>query len=89
LGIKPKYTQCKTPEWSKENIEAYSWCINHGVLISAVATGPGMYIKSWYIQVVAKGKTIMSPKTYGPDEIYSKILELYMFYYKQNTNKNG
>jgi len=85
LGIKPKYTVCEPPLWTNEEKKAYSWCINHGIYISALAAGPGMYIKSWYIQVVANGKKVISPKTYGPDNLYIKIMELYKFYYDKNV----
>ena len=53
MGIKAKYTECKPPEWTKEDLEAYSWCINHGVYISALAEGKGNYNKLWSIQVLS------------------------------------
>ncbi len=87
MGIKPKYTECKPPLWSKGQKKAYSWCIKNGIYISAVAAGPGMHIKSWYVQVVVNGKKVMSPKTYGPDDLYNKILELYKFYYDKNVQQ--
>ena len=87
MGIKPKYTECKPPMWDKANKDAYSWCINHGIYISALAVGKGNYNKAWTIQVEVKGKKVISPKTYGPDNLYSKIFELYRFYYDKNIRK--
>ena len=87
MGIKAKYTECKPPEWTKEDLKAYSWCINHGIYISALAEGKGNYNKLWSIQVNVNGKKVMSPKSYGPDDLYSKIFELYRFYYDKNILK--
>ena len=87
MGIKTKYTECKPPEWTKEDLRAYSWCINHGIYISALAATKGNFCKDWYIQVEAKGKKVTSPKSYGPDDLYSKIFELYRFYYDKNMDK--
>ena len=87
MGIKPKYTECKPPDWTKEDKEAYAWCINHGIYISALAEGKGNNNKLWTIQVEAKGKKVVSPKTYGPDDLYSKIFELYRFYYDKNVQQ--
>ena len=87
MGIKAKYTECKPPEWTNEDLRAYSWCINHGIYISALAEGKGNHNKLWTIQVEAKGKKVISPKTYGPDDLYSKIFELYRFYYDKNMVK--
>ena len=63
------------------NLEAYSWCINHGITIAALATVAGFQCKSWVIEVTANGKKITSPKEYGPNDLYEKIFELYRFYY--------
>ena len=87
MGIKAKYTECKPPEWTNEDLRAYKWCINHGIYISALAEGQGYHNKVWTIQVEAKGKKVISPKTYGPDDLYSKIFELYRFYYDKNVVK--
>ena len=87
MGIKPKYTECKPPLWSNEDKRAYSWCIKHGIYISALPVGKGNYNKVWTIQVEVKGKKVISPKSYGPDDLYSKIFELYRFYYDKNIRK--
>tara|TARA_R100001079_G_scaffold77230_1_gene41812 strand:- start:196 stop:465 length:270 start_codon:yes stop_codon:yes gene_type:complete len=83
-----KEIQCKPPKWNDPiNLEAYSWCINHGVKISAHATVPGFKCKTWVLVVTANEETITSPKEYGPDEVYEKMFELYRFYYNK-YNKN-
>ena len=88
INIANKGTVCKPPDWGNpKNLEAYSWCINHGIYISALAEGKGNYNKLWSIQVNVNGKKVMSPKPYGPDDLYSKIFELYRFYYDKNILK--
>ena len=57
---------------SEKDREAYSWCINHGVTISALATVAGFSCKTWVIEVTANGKKITSPKEYGPNDPNSK-----------------
>ena len=82
INLANKGTVCKPPDWGNpKNLEAYSWCINHGVTISALATVAGFQCKSWVIEVTANGKKITSPKEYGPNDLYEKIFELYRFYY--------
>ena len=59
MGIAHKGTECKPPDWGDpRNLEAYSWCINHGVTISALATVAGFQCKSWVIEVTANGQKI-------------------------------
>ena len=80
INLAHKGTECKPPDWGDpRNLEAYSWCINHGVTIAALATVAGFSCKTWVIEVTAKGKKITSPKEYGPNDLYEKIFELYRF----------
>ena len=82
MGIAHKGTECKPPDWGNpKNLEAYSWCINHGVTIGALATVAGFQCKSWVLEVTANGKKTTSPKEYGPGLPYDKMFELYRFYY--------
>ena len=79
MGLK-KFTFDEV-KWTDEDKEAYSWCINHGVTIGALATVAGFQCKSWVLEVTANGKKTTSPKEYGPDDLYDKMFELYRFYY--------
>ena len=82
INLTNKGTVCKPPDRSDpKNLEAYSWCINHGVTIAALATVAGFQCKSWVIEVTANGQKITSPKEYGPSDLNDKIFELYRFYY--------
>ena len=75
MGVK-KFT-ADDVEWTDENKEAYSWCINHGIKIGAIAAQPGYDVGSWKIRIVANNKEMISPGDYSRTEIYPKIFELY------------
>ena len=77
----------KHPEWNKENTEAYRWCIKHGVKIYSVPCGKGFNNKTCWIEVNANGRKQRSPNTYGPTELWPKVMELYKFYYDKNIRK--
>ena len=76
-------------EHQDEDKEAYSWCINHGIKIGAIAAQKGFDVGSWKIRIVANNKEMISPGDYSRTEIYPKIFELYRYYYKLNTKGNG
>ena len=79
-----KHTIVKPPDWSNtENAKVRNWCIENGITISIFATTPGLYNKTWEIQLNVNGRKIISPKEYGPNELYSKVFELYKFYYNK------
>ena len=86
MGIRKK-VEWKAPWWSKSNRQAYVWCINHGIKIYAVPCSPGFDNKNCWIEVQANGRKQRSPKTYGPDELWDKVLELYKFYYDKNVQQ--
>ena len=82
--IRAKTPTMTPPDWGNPiNLKAYSWCINHDVKIGMFATSPGFGNRSWQIEVTANGKKILSPREYGPDELYLKVFELYRFYYNK------
>ena len=80
---KSKGVQCKSPEWTEEDYLAYHWCVAHGVTIAMHATTPGIGNRTWELEITANGKTITSPKEYGPYDLYDKVFELYRFYYNK------
>jgi len=79
-------TQPKPPDWSDPlNLEAYSWCINHGITIGCLACVPGNRNRDWDIEITVNGEKKMSPRSYNVDELYEKVFELYKFYYGKRT----
>ena len=83
MGLKRFYAD--DIKWTGEDKEAYSWCVNHGIKIGALANQPGYDVGSWKIRIVANNKEMISPGDYNRAEIYPKIFELYRHYYKLNT----
>jgi len=84
----PKLPTLKPVNWSDpENIKSFSWCLNHGITISMFATSPGFGNRHWVIEVNVNGKKVKSPREYGPDELYSKVFELYKFYYNKYNER--
>ena len=80
----PNLPTMKPVDWSDpENMEAFSWCLNHGINIGMFASAPGYANRHWVIEVDVNGKKVISPREYGPDELYSKVFELYKFYYNK------
>ena len=72
------------PDWGNpDNLKAYSWCLDHDIKISMFAAGPGLSNRHWDIEIEVNGQKIKSPKEYGPDELYSKVFELYKYYYNK------
>ena len=86
MGIK-KFT-ADDIKWTVEDKKAYTWCINHGIKIGALAAQKGFDVGSWKIRVVANNKETISPREYSRTELYPKIFELYKYYYKLNTQDN-
>ena len=86
MGIGKK-VEWKPPLWNKENTDAYKWCINHGVKIYSVPCGKGFNNKTCWIEVNVNGRTKRSPNTYGPTELWPKVMELYKFYYDKNIKQ--
>jgi|TARA_R110000824_G_scaffold242603_1_gene431263 hypothetical protein len=70
------------PDWTKEDRTAYVWCITNDIKISAEAKSSG-HNELWDIIIKISGAKIVSPKSYGPKDLYPKMLELYKFYYKK------
>ena len=73
---------------SKEDKEAYRWCVNHGIKIGVLAATPGFDVGSWKIRIVANNKEMISPGDYSRTEIYPKVFEMYRHYHKLNTKGN-
>ena len=54
-----------SPEWSKENTEAYRWCINNGIKISPWAASSEQDNYYWWIDVEVNGAKKRSPFKYN------------------------
>ena len=74
---KPMPDYIKTPLEEK----AYSWCIKNNIRIAPHAANAGKDNKEWWIDIEANGLKKRSPYKYNRDQIWSKIFELYIFYY--------
>ncbi len=64
---------------TSEELMAYRWCINNGILISPFATGNG----TWHIDIQINKETNRSPDVYSKDTIWIKIYEFYKYYYNK------
>ena len=63
MGLK-KFTSDEV-KWTKEDKEAYRWCVNHGIKISVIAAQKGYDVGSWKIRIVANNKEMISPGDYS------------------------
>jgi hypothetical protein len=68
------------PKDSESN--ARYWCINNGIYISPRANAGNA---SWTIDIVINNATRSSPVSYKSIQIWSKIFELYIFYYNKSN----
>ena len=48
-----------------------------------IASSQGYGNRYWMLEININGQKINSPKEYGPDELYSKVFELYKYYYNK------
>ncbi len=72
------------PDWTDpENLRAYKWCINNDIKVRVFANG--YQCSTWSIEVEVKEKKMMSPKEYGPKDVWNKVFELYKHFYKKNN----
>ena len=72
------------PEYFRSELEnnAYLWCIRNGIGIAPFAV-LNSEPRKWWVDVNAKGKVKRSPYQYDENQIWSKIFELYVFYYEK------
>lgn len=68
---------------TEEEFEAYRWCINNGIII-----WPETKLDTeWRIEIRINGKTSKSPEKYKAVEVWKKMYEYYLYYYKKYGNK--
>ena len=72
------------PSYSRSELEnnAYIWCINNNIKIAPFAVANSSPRK-WWIDVNTQGKIKRSPYQYDESQIWHKLFELYVFYYKK------
>jgi hypothetical protein len=72
------------PEYFRSELEnnAYLWCIRNDISIAPFAV-LNSEPRKWWVDVNAKGKVKRSPYQYDENQIWSKIFELYVFYYEK------
>lgn len=68
---------------SKEDQDAYIWCIRNNILISALAKTGAM----WYIDIKINGSEARDPIPYGKTVIWEKIFKYYRYYYDKSKKK--
>lgn len=73
---------------SPEEEVAYQWCIKNEIKIAPHAASSSKQNDEWWIDIEAKNLKKRSPYKYNRDQIWSKIFELYVFYYKKYGLRN-
>jgi hypothetical protein len=77
------------PSYFRSELEnnAYIWCINNNIKIAPFAVANSSPRK-WWIDVNTQGKIKRSPYQYDESQIWHKLFELYVFYYKKYGLRN-
>ena len=77
------------PSYLRSELEnnAYIWCINNNIKIAPFAVA-NSNPRKWWIDVNTQGKVKRSPYQYDEDQIWHKLFELYVFYYKKYGLRN-
>jgi len=85
-GLKKKKSRFfnPMPDYLRDELEnnAYIWCIKNDIKIAPFAV-LNSEPRKWWIDVDAKGKKTRSPYQYDENQIWPKLFELYVFYYKK------
>jgi|TARA_B100000900_G_scaffold415146_1_gene443985 hypothetical protein len=73
---------------SPEEEAAYQWCVKNNIKISPFAASSDKVNNEWWIDIETNNLNKRSPYKYNRDQIWSKIFELYVFYYKKYGLRN-
>ncbi len=68
---------------SKEEQEAYKWCVRNKIFISPIAIREAR----WTIEISNKGSSNKDPNDYTKTNIWKKVYEYYKYYYNKYANK--
>ena len=73
------------PDWTDpENLRAVR-AERHAILVRILHQGALVLRVKPLIEVEVKEKKMMSPKEYGPKDVWNKVFELYKHFYKKNN----
>lgn len=81
-NIKPKQ---KSVPFSKEEMDAASWCLRNGIGISLLSTGKNS--RSFYVDIDNKGSRQHNGNKYEYYEAQRLVYDYYMYYYKKYSKK--
>jgi len=80
MGVKKKVGDMGKYRTTKQDLEAYVWCIRNGIHISPLAK----FSNAWYVDIEMNGKSSRDPNVYGPVEIWEKVFKYYKYYFNKN-----
>ncbi len=69
---------------SEEEEAARRWCINNNIKISPSAVYPGTPTR-WVLVLDRNGKIVNGPDQLAKNEVWIKMYEYYMYYYKKSN----
>ena len=69
---------------SEEEEAARRWCINNNIKISPSAVGAGTPTR-WILVLDLNGKMVDGPDQLAKNEVWIKMYEYYMYYYKKSN----
>jgi hypothetical protein len=69
---------------SEKEEQARRWCINNNIRISPSAVGAGTPAR-WVLVLDLNGKIVNAPDQVSRTEVWVKMYEYYMYYYKKSN----
>jgi len=69
---------------NEEEEAARRWCINNNIRISPSAVGTGTPTR-WILVLDLNGKIVNGPDQLAKNEVWIKMYEYYMYYYKKSS----
>ena len=69
---------------SEEEEAARRWCIDNNIKISSSAVGAGTPTR-WILVLDLNGKIVNGPDQLAKNEVWIKMYEYYMYYYKKSN----
>ncbi len=72
--------------WSDLEMKVISWCLNHGIKISATPDWKDDTVR-WQIDININGKNNNDPSRYEPEEVLEKKYEYYKYYYDKHNKQ--
>jgi len=69
---------------SEQEEAARRWCINNNIRIAPSAVGAGIPTR-WVLVLDLNGKIINGPDQLAKNEVWTRMYEYYMYYYKKSN----